>query len=687
MEFPRLLFLVLLSVAGFAQTNVWTPRGPEGGVVGRPVIDPQNPGTLYVNAGWLWKTTDAAGHWSVLSAPAPKYATVLAVDPRNSSTLYGTDFYNQLLKSTDGGLTWNPSDPLPCYSATQFQPCVGLAFVIDPGNPSTLYVGHGTDYSLNGGMFKSTDGGATWNPAGNGLPGFQPGYLPSVGGLAIDPKNPGTLYAAMGLIVRAGGGLFKSTDGAMSWSPVNSGLPGSSIPDAPVIDPQNSNTLYVTTPISGSGTGSVFKSTDGGSSWVDTGFTGFRGVNLVIDPEDSGTLYTVSSDGIVKSTDGGGNWSVVLPGATSPYTWWVAVTRGQGGRRPSKGARNPGSAVYAGTGWRGIFKSSDGGSTWAAANSGLFANYFYTLAIDPQNPRTLYGGVASAGLLKSTDGAASWSTTPFKSDFTTLTFDPRNQGTVYTLAGGVEKSIDDGQTWVQLPLDPYLAGSYGPIVIDMQNPDTIYSGLLRSSDAGASWVQLAGYAGVLLLGTLAIDPQIADTIYAGSEAAWSNGVQRAVSVTSGVLKSVNGGRTWTGVNTLWQAVDVSSVTVDPTNSSVVYAQTTSLDCSWYDCTGGYWDSPELLKNLGQFKSTDGGATWVKLDGVSLLGFDQLGTVYANTPAGVARSQDHGATWNPLPNAGLISGIGVLAFDPQNPNHLFTGTAAGVFEITLAPGNE
>ena len=91
--------------------------------------------------------------------------------------------------------------------------------------------------------------------------------------------------------------------------------------------------------------------------------------------------------------------------------------------------------------------------------------------------------------------------------------------------------------------------------------------------------------------------------------------------------------------------------------------------------------------VGPFKSTDGGATWVKLDGVSLLGFDQLGTVYANTPAGVARSQDHGATWNPLPTAGLISGIGVLAFDPQNPNHLFTGTAAGVFEITLAPGNE
>ena len=668
MRFPRLLFLVLLSVVGFAQTaNVWTPHGPEGGNVGRPVIDPQSPGTLYVNGGGLlFKTTNAAGHWSGLSAPAPPFATVLAVDPRNSSTLYGTNAH-ELFKSTDGGLTWNPFGPSCLYT--------GISFVMDPSNPSTLYVGYDASYSycVDGGMFKSTNGGATWNPARTGLPVSQPGrFLAGVRALAIDPNNPSTLYAAMGLTVDAGGGLFKSTDGAMSWSPVNSGLRG--IPDAPVIDPQNSNTLYLD--------GGHFKSTDGGSSWVNTGF---NGSNLVVDPQDSAVLYAVSPDGIVKSTDGGGNWSVILPGATNTYSWWVAVTPGQGVRRRSKGARNPGSTVYAGTGWRGIFKSSDGGSTWAAANSGLFALGFYTLAIDPQNPRTLYAGVSGAGLLKSTDGEASWSTTPIKYDFATLTFDPRNQGTVYAWTGpGVEKSIDGGQTWVQLPLGPGLVGYVGPIAIDMQNPDTIYSGTAKSSDAGASWVNLAGYAGYLT--ALATDPQIAGAIYAGSVTG-GDGVQSASSVSSGVLKSVDGGRTWTGVNTLWHAVDVSNVVVDPTNSSVVYAQTTWLDCGWYDCSGGYWDSPELLKNLGQFKSTDGGATWVKLDGVSVIGFDQQGTLYAYTPAGVARSQDHGATWNPLPTAGLISGIGVLAFDPQNANHLFTGTVAGVFEITLAPGNE
>ena len=271
----------------------------------------------------------------------------------------------------------------------------------------------------------------------------------------------------------------------------------------------------------------------------------------------------MSSDGIVKSMDGGGNWSVVFPGATNSPGWWVAVTPGEGA----------GSTVYAGTSWRGISKSSDGGSTWAAANSGLFATAFETLAIDPQNPRVLYGGVYFAGLLRSTDGAASWSTTPITFDHATVAFDPRNQGTVYaSTGGGVAKSIDGGQNWVQLPIGP--VGPAGPIAIDKQNPDTIYAGLLKSSDAGASWVQLAGPAGELLFGTLAIDPQIAGTIYAGSEAA-GNGVQMASSVTSGVLKSVDGGKTWTGVNTLWRAVDVSNVVVDPTNSSVVYAQTTS----------------------------------------------------------------------------------------------------------------
>ncbi len=681
MLFTRLLFLVLLSTAGFAQTpNVWTARGPEGGVVGKAVIDPQSPGTLYVNTGArLLKTADAAGTWSDVAAPAPPNPMILAVDPRNSSILYGAN--RSLFKSTDGGVSWSP------LGGSWSCPCADLSLVIDSTNPSTLYAAYTADSVRgNGGVFKSTDGGATWNAAGAGLPVSQPGYFANgVAALAIDPKNPATLYAATGLSVSAGGGLFKSTDGAMSWSPVNSGLAG--IVDAPVIDPRNSNSLYLAYPAADF-KGPILKSADGGSTWVNTGF---RGGNLVFDPQDSRSLYAVSSGGIVKSVNGGASWSVVLPGAPGGPGWWVAVTLGGEESRhepPRRLGRS--STVYAGTGWRGIFKSSDGGSTWAAANSGLFADVFYTLAIDPRNPRALYAGVYSAGLLKSADGAASWSTTPIQSDFATVAFDPRYQGTVYASSGsGVAKSLDGGQTWL-----PLQAGLSGPIVIDMQNPDTVYVGWSKSSDAGASWVSLTQYNGELSDGALAIDPQIAGTIYSGSLGPAGDPESAPItSITSGVVKSVDGGRTWSGANTLWRSVAVSSITVDPTNSSVIYAQTGYLDCGWYDCAGfpggaqAYTNSPEVQQAVGQFKSTDGGATWVKLDGVTLIAIDPRGTVYARTPAGVARSHDGGATWKALPTAGLISAIGLLAFDPQDPNHLFTGTSAGVFEITLALGND
>jgi photosystem II stability/assembly factor-like uncharacterized protein len=190
-------------------------------------------------------------------------------------------------------------------------------------------------------------------------------------------------------------------------------------------------------------------------------------------------------------------------------------------------------------------------------------------------------------------------------------------------------------------------------------------------------------------------PQTSGTLYAGSLAE-DNG---AASVSSGVLKSVDGGKNWSGTDTLWQYVTVSTVAVDPSNSGIVYAQTAPLDCDYDPCINDYYSNPDVLKNLGVYRSADGGATWAKLElpggappGASQVAIDQNGTLYA---AGTAyqsgllfRSQDGGATWNALPTAGLAANPGVLTFDPQDPNHLFVGTySAGVFEIRLAPQEE
>src|SRR5438045_4091659 len=124
------------------------------------------------------------------------------------------------------------------------------ALVIDPQNTRTVYAATGS------GVFKTTDGGASWSQASAGLPG------PFVVTLVIDPQNTSTLYAWGSL---DGVSVYKSTDGGTSWIPAGSGLPGYGVDllELPglVIDPQDSQTLYATA-------GKVYKTTDGGESWT-----------------------------------------------------------------------------------------------------------------------------------------------------------------------------------------------------------------------------------------------------------------------------------------------------------------------------------------------------------------------------------------------------------------------------------
>jgi photosystem II stability/assembly factor-like uncharacterized protein len=691
----RLLFVVLLSVAGFTQAggqvNVWIPRGPEGGSIRRPVIDPQNPGTIYASVGGrLYQTTDSAGHWNDLGVPS---VTILAVDPRNSRTLHGAN-NNTLYKSTDGGLTWSKPGPgLPGSCGP-----LSFSFVIDPSNTSTLYAGcPGTNSNGGGGLFKSTDAGATWNAASSGLPAVRASpnepWPPNVSviALAIDPvhgwrhgeaarpptlTHPPTLYAVIGADPFHGGGLFQSTDGAASWNAVNSGLPNSLYIEAVAVDPQNPNTLYV-----GGNTG-AFRSTDGAASWTRAGNLS-NAWNLAVDPLDSGSVYAVNDVGILKSTDGGGSWNVVSPQGTASDPFqsligWVVVAPGEGGP----------STVYVGGNARGVFKSLDGGSTWTLAKSGLFATSIYSLAIDPQNPHTVYAGDRT-GLYKSPDGAVSWSATPILPEVSVyaLANDPHEPGTVYAgcCQNGLYKSIDGGASWVQLQVAAGfadLANPIFPLAVDTRNPGTVYAGDFKSTDGGASWAKLA--VGPT---ALAIYPQDSDTLYAGTIEAIA-GELSVLLVSSGVRKSVDGGRSWSAANTVSQSYGVSSLTVDPANSSVVYAQTALLDCSEsYDC---YGYSDQIEKGLGLFRSADAGATWAKLDlpgdpfDFQLLGVDAQSRLYAWATAGLVKSMDSGATWNALPTAGLSSVVSVLAFDPQNSNHLFAGTGGGgVLEITLA----
>jgi photosystem II stability/assembly factor-like uncharacterized protein len=190
-----------------------------------------------------------------------------------------------------------------------------LALAIDPIAPRTLYAGTHATYPghFAGGVYKSTDAGATWSGAGL--------TLSLVYALAIDPNTPTTLYTATGY-------LYKSTDAGATWS--DTGLTTSVSTLA--IDPCTPTTLYA-------GGDGVFKSTDAGTTWNDTGLT-TRVSTLAIDPRTPTTLYA-GGDGVFKSTDGGSTWNALNTGLTHTLVsalaidpmeprWVYAATEGAG---------------------------------------------------------------------------------------------------------------------------------------------------------------------------------------------------------------------------------------------------------------------------------------------------------------------------------------------------------------------
>ena len=314
--------------------------------------------------------------------------TAMAIAPPTTTTpttIYAGTSDRGVFKSTDGGATWSATDLTNIYVS---------ALAIDLVTQA-LYAG-----TYGGGVYKGTDGGATWTLLG--LTGT------SVTALAIDPQMPTTLYAGA-----YWGGVFKSMDGGATWSPTGA---GPFMVNALAIDPLTPNTIYAADAYVGdvgfTWYGGVFKSTDAGATWTATGLASGDFGGLLIDSKTPTTLYAcglwlidwqTGAKGVFKSTDGGATWST----SVSDPSWSCSVVIDP---------QTP-STRYAGTA-SGVVKSTDGGTTWSAVNTGLtdilLAYQVGTgvgpLVIDPNNPTTLYAGT-NLGVFKTTDAGAYWAPT------------------------------------------------------------------------------------------------------------------------------------------------------------------------------------------------------------------------------------------------------------------------------------
>ncbi len=310
--------------------------------------------------------------------------------------------------------------------------------------------------------------------------------------LAIDPTNSSIIYAG------AAGGVYKSTDGGNNWAKTSL---FALIVRAMVIDPTNPSIIYA-----GTG-GGVFKSTDAGGSWasMNSGLTAISGqqtivpaiLSLAINPITPSEIYAGTQNfRVYKTTNGGASWTAVntgMPVSTNVNALAIPVSA---------------AAIYAGTN-RGVFQSVNSGSNWTAINTGLVIPNTTTvpnvtsLVIHPTNPLTIYAGTSNSFVFKSTNGGTNWTALNDLSAprfANTLALDPTNSSIIYSGgSGGASKSTDGGATWLNITNEltvPIASGTFNlninALVINPGNPSTLYVGTGGNNEAFVTKLNASG---------------------------------------------------------------------------------------------------------------------------------------------------------------------------------------------------
>jgi photosystem II stability/assembly factor-like uncharacterized protein len=381
-----------------------------------------------------------------------------------------------------------------------------------PGDLTTFYFG-----SVDGGIWKTTDAGVVWTPLFDGQP------VASIGALAIAPSDPKIIYAGTGETdirsdLASGNGVYKSTDGGATWNHI--GLENTRQIGRIVIDPQNPNLVYVgaqghaynaSDPNSKQQRG-VYKSVDGGAHWAPVLDPGpeigisdlamcssapqllFAGAWHAHRPPWS-TYAPIEGpgSGLYRSKDGGKTWSR-LQGNGLPEGDWgrVGVDVAPDGKRVyALVALQSEMQTETETQFKpkksGLYRSDDGGDTWVLANSDprltSRAWYFNRVTIDPQNPDVLY--IPNVALYRSEDGGKTVSIVrgaPGGDDYHQLWIDPKNSASmVLGTDQGTTISLNRGQTWSSWYNQP-TAQLYH-VTTDNQFPYTVYGAQQDSGSA------------------------------------------------------------------------------------------------------------------------------------------------------------------------------------------------------------
>jgi len=615
------------------------------GAIGAIGIAASNPDVIYVGSGagiirpdlstgdGMYRSSDAGRTWTQLGLAGTQMIAQVDVDPTNPDRLfvaalghpYGPNAERGIFRSTDGGRSFQKVLYRDEYTS-------GNDVRIDPRDPNTVYAAlwpqqeayfeGGGFTSGTGGIFKSTDGGTTWNPLTGGLPSILEANL------AIAPSDPQVLYAMVAETNPAGNGsgpvgFYKSTDGGAHWTLRTRSVPGQGDTgtldrrplgrigggDLPtiVVDPSNEDVVYSASIV-------MWRTEDGGATWsaVRGSPGGDDYQRIWVSPADPNVLLAISDQGAVVSANRGVSWSNWYTQSTAAV--YHTTTDNAYPYRVCSGQQDSGSLCIAS-------RSDDGEITfhdWHPVN----IQEYGMAAPDPRDPDIVFGSARTGvsrydrrtGQTTQVGPDAAARGTQYGRNVRTmpLVWSPASPDVLYYASNAVWRSTDRAHTWTRI------------------SPDLARQTWTPPASAGR-------YAGTITPGprgaitALAPSPRSVQMLWAGTD-------DGLVQVTT------NGGVTWT---------DVTPPAIQP------WTRIYNMDAGHFDAGTAYAAANTLrIDDMRPhfWKTHDGGRSWTEIS----AGIDsgavansiredprQPGLLYAATDTQVWVSTDDGATWRSL----------------------------------------
>ena len=640
---------------------------------------------LFIFHVLAYNTMAQSNTWIRTGGPLGGLGYDIRMHPLYPDTMFVTDGFAGVFKSTDGGYNWFPSnngidnkggpsgDAIPIFCLT-----------IDQNDPDIVWCGMQQQL----GIYKSVDCGETWEEKDNGV--VEPTGI-TFRGFTVDPRSSDIVYAAGEIsstywagkdsigaaFDKVKGVVYKTTDGGENWNAI---WRGENLARYIWIHPTHPETLYVSTGIfdreaansdhttnTPGGVG-VLKSLDGGKTWQqkNTGLTNLYVGTLFMHPVHPDTLLAgcatevyPEGNGVFLTTDGGDNW-----------------TRVHGDRAESVeySLSNP-QIAYAGNDAH-VYKSIDGGLTFNQVSTGenswgspaVQTGVPIDFQIDPRDPERLFANNYGGGNFLSEDGGVTWQTA--SKGYTgvevwRVAVSPTDPMRVYAAArSGIFTSADGGQHWEGLNYGLARSQEWTAVAVNPENSQKIIAAnywtatILISEDAAETWQDtgVTLHEG-LFWSTFVYAPSDSSIVYAGTGT-------RSTNLPVGIYRSEDGGTSWASANdTLSQDAEIFDLSIDSKNPQLVFVST---------------------KEKGVLKTSDGGINWtaknnglptnVKMQCIAIHPADSQ-TVYVGAElAGLYKSTDGGENWD-LVTSGLAAETDVTSviFDPVDPSVLFIGS--------------